>query len=543
MSGFSQGGNATAFRGVPLLAGTPANGQVYVYNLANNDWELGAGGGGGADPLDTYIVATVGGAHNNANDIAVAVVNGYGTLGARPAAGTAGYTYFASDTAQQYRDNGATWDAETPTIPQTSVTGLAAALALLAPLASPALTGSPTAPTQAAGDNTTKVATDAFVTTAVTNAVAGVNPAVAVAAATAAVLPNAPTYNNGAAGIGATLTTATTNTALVVDTSYTPVLGDRILVKNQASAFQNGVYTVTQIAALGLAWILTRALDYDTPSDINNTGAIPVVNGTVNTTTQWVITSTVNTVGTDALTYVLFSRNPNVALPVANGGTGQTAKQAAFDALSPLATAGDQLVYAAGHNTILSPTLAGQLPFYDGATATVLKVLRAQYDAGVVVTNNAGFVVLQNAQFTIKAPFTVGDKFRISMGYEYLNNTGSPITPGLQLIVGNAPQWVALIPSQTSSSSYRTGYIEVEFTITAVGASGNVVAQGFNLMSAGNAAPIGPLSITQSSFGFQSTNTLDTTADLLVAFYGKPGAGANATFTPIYITMSRIPVL
>ena len=36
-----------------------------------------------------------------------------------------------------------------------------------APLASPALTGTPTAPTQTTGDNTTKIATDAFVSTAV----------------------------------------------------------------------------------------------------------------------------------------------------------------------------------------------------------------------------------------------------------------------------------------------------------------------------------------------------------------------------------------
>jgi hypothetical protein len=46
--------------------------------------------------------------------------------------------------------------------------------ALKAPLASPALTGTPTAPTQAPGDNTTKIATDAFVQAAVTAGVAGV---------------------------------------------------------------------------------------------------------------------------------------------------------------------------------------------------------------------------------------------------------------------------------------------------------------------------------------------------------------------------------
>ena len=46
-----------------------------------------------------------------------------------------------------------------------------AAEALLAPLASPALTGTPTAPTAGAGTNTTQVATTAFVSTAVANVI------------------------------------------------------------------------------------------------------------------------------------------------------------------------------------------------------------------------------------------------------------------------------------------------------------------------------------------------------------------------------------
>ena len=46
-------------------------------------------------------------------------------------------------------------------------------LSSYAPLASPALTGNPTAPTQTAGNNSTRIATTAFVTTAVSSAVAG----------------------------------------------------------------------------------------------------------------------------------------------------------------------------------------------------------------------------------------------------------------------------------------------------------------------------------------------------------------------------------
>src|SRR5260370_31666313 len=50
------------------------------------------------------------------------------------------------------------------------------------------------------GDNSTNGATTQFVTAAITNAVAGVNPAVAVKAATAGIPANFPTYKKGAAG-------------------------------------------------------------------------------------------------------------------------------------------------------------------------------------------------------------------------------------------------------------------------------------------------------------------------------------------------------
>lgn len=50
------------------------------------------------------------------------------------------------------------------------ITGLQSALDAKAPLASPALTGSPTAPTQSANDNSTKIATTAYVDAAVTAA-------------------------------------------------------------------------------------------------------------------------------------------------------------------------------------------------------------------------------------------------------------------------------------------------------------------------------------------------------------------------------------
>lgn len=168
----------------------------------------------------------------------------------------------------------------------------------------------PVVGTQSTSDNSTKAASTAYVTTAIANAIAGVNPAVAVnAATTAASDTSGLTYSNGVAGIGASLTGAN-NTALTVDGYTFTAIGQRLLVKNDTqspSGAYNGVYYVTQVQAALLPLILTRALDYDMPSDINNTGAIPVISGTANADTSWLLTSLVTTVGTDPLTYRIFT--------------------------------------------------------------------------------------------------------------------------------------------------------------------------------------------------------------------------------------------
>jgi hypothetical protein len=77
------------------------------------------------------------------------------------------------------------------------------------------------------------------------------------------------TYNQpGGAGngVGATLTNAGTKAAFAPD-GPTASVGDRILVYNQTSAFQNGIYTVTTVGTPdpgGTNWVLTRATDADT---------------------------------------------------------------------------------------------------------------------------------------------------------------------------------------------------------------------------------------------------------------------------------------
>lgn len=194
-----------------------------------------------------------------------------------------------------------------------------------------ALTGNPTTTTQASTDNSTRIATTAYVTTGIANAVAGVNPAVATqAATTAAGDTSAFTYSNGVGGIGATLTGPTANTAVTIDGYTFTAVNQRLLVKNDTqspSGAFNGVYFLSTLQAPAIKPVFTRALDYDQSSDINNTGAIPVVNGTSNADTSWLLTSTVTTVGTDPLTYVQFSIAPTNLVQTSRtltiGGTAQ----------------------------------------------------------------------------------------------------------------------------------------------------------------------------------------------------------------------------
>lgn len=168
--------------------------------------------------------------------------------------------------------------------------------------------------TQSQNDNSTSPASTAYTDLAIANAIAGVNPAVAVKAATTSSADLAGyTYNNGVSGIGATLI-GPVNTPLVVD-GYTFInLGDRLLEKDNSTGAYRGIYYVTQLSTALLPVILTRALDYNQPSDINNTGAIPVTNGTDitgNKNTSWILTSTITTVGTDTFTYQRFTYSPN----------------------------------------------------------------------------------------------------------------------------------------------------------------------------------------------------------------------------------------
>ena len=159
-----------------------------------------------------------------------------------------------------------------------------------------------------------------------------------VALATTAALP-ANTYNNGTSGVGATLT-GNANGALSVDSTLT-VVAERILVKNEATGANNGVYVVTQVGSAGTPYILTRATDFNTVgtgvNQIDEGDFFLVTSGTANVNTAWVQqTPPPITIGTTAIVFQQFAapitytagtglnESPSFTFNIANIGTAGT---------------------------------------------------------------------------------------------------------------------------------------------------------------------------------------------------------------------------
>ena len=142
------------------------------------------------------------------------------------------------------------------------------------------------------------------------------------------------TYDNGTAGVGATLTNNSTQAALVID-GVTLSLNDRVLIYEQTDATQNGVYTVTDTGSASTNWVLTRSTDTDSyaPSDPNSFGkgdAFFVLEGNAGAGELYVM----NTEGTITFgtTNITFTQVASTAVYSAGNGLTLTGTVFAADA-------------------------------------------------------------------------------------------------------------------------------------------------------------------------------------------------------------------
>ena len=117
-------------------------------------------------------------------------------------------------------------------------------------------------------------------------------------------------YNNGQAGVGATLTSVTEE-RLAIDQTFVDV-GDLVLVKNQAAKSENGIYVVTNIGSDQDNWVLTRSTSFNSVSQMEKGIIINVISGSYNKLTAWMLMSTIASIGSDSIIFVAFSNNSTV---------------------------------------------------------------------------------------------------------------------------------------------------------------------------------------------------------------------------------------
>jgi hypothetical protein len=219
------------------------------------------------------------------------------------------------------------------------------------------------------------------------------------------------TYNNGTAGVGATLTNAGTQAALVVD-GVTLSVADRVLIYEQTDETQNGIYVVTSVGSGSTNWVLTRSSDADTyvnasPDGLSEGSTVFVQQGTTGAGETYTCNTTGTIVfGTTAITFAQIS-----SAQIYSAGTGLTLTGTTFSLTSPVATTlgGTGLtsfttggaVYATSSSTLTTGTLpataggTGQSSYTTGdllyaASATTIGVIADVATGNALISGGAG---------------------------------------------------------------------------------------------------------------------------------------------------------
>lgn len=431
------------------------------------------------------------------------------------------------------------------------------------------LAGSPTTTTQSSGTSNTTIATTSFVSTAVNNAIAGVNPAVAVKyATTLSSETGGLTYSNGVSGVGATMT-GVNNTAVTID-GHTFVVGDvgvtRVLFKNDTqspSGAFNGVYLFTVLQTVGTGAMFTRVLDYDQPSDINSTGAIPVTNGTANIATSWVITSSVVTIGTDPLTYIQFSINPTTLLTTSLSNSniliGNSSNLATSVTPSGNVTISNAGVTTIGASQVTNSMLAGSIAaskLTGTDIATVGTITSGTWQGaiidprflgiGVASISSASGSISNTETIIISTPtlpvnrLQVGTVIRLTaMG---LFSPGSAVASTIKLRLGTTGTTSdATISSVTTAASSSTGTnipfrLCYEFTVRTTGSGTSGTGIAFcTVLNNGTTGII----ITSANMLSGTMTAFDTTVanQILSMTMTTGGSGSICTFQEAFIEM------
>ena len=266
-------------------------------------------------------------------------------------------------------------------------------------------------------------------------------------------------------------------TGLQTIDTYTTVSGDRVLVKNQTTSSQNGIYI-----ASASAW--TRSTDMDVWSEVP--GAYTVLLNGSQSNTGWVSTATqTGTIGVTAMPWVQFSANNTYY-----AGTGLTLASNTFSITNTGVTA----------NT------------YGSASQTVTFVINAQGQITSATSQNIAIAATQITSGTI-------DSARVSGSYTGITGVGT-------ITAGTWNGSTIGVPYGGTGATTLTGYVKGNGAspFTANSTIPNTDISGLGTMSTQNANSV---AIT----GGSATLSTLITSGLTGYLYGNGSSAVSASTT------------
>ena len=344
-------------------------------------------------------------------------------------------------------------------------------------------------------------------------------------------------YNNGASGVGATITKLTPFATLAID-GGSPTVGQRILVKNETSGQYNGIYTVTSVGSGVTGWVLTRATDYDQTGTGQNEIAPGdttfIINGTVNASTQWVQTTDLPiTIGTTPLVFA------QIAGPGAyTAGTGLTLTGTQFSIANTAVTAGSYgsatqvgtfTVNAQGQltlagNTTVTPAV-GSITGLGTGVATFLATPSSANLASALTDKTGTGVNVFATSPTLVTPI-LGTPTSVTL----TNATGLPLSTGISGFGTGVATALAVNTGSAGAFVVNGGALGTPSSGTLTNVTGLPLTTGVT----------GTLSVTNGGTGVTTStgsgsNVLNTSPTLVTPILGTPTSVTltNATGLPL----------
>ena len=350
------------------------------------------------------------------------------------------------------------------------------------------------------------------------------------------------TYNNGTAGVGATLTNAGTQAVLVID-GVTVSVADRVLVYQQTDQTQNGVYVVSNVGSGSTNWVLTRSADtdsygFDSPNALSEGSTFFVQQGTTGAGETY----TCNTAGTIVFGTTLINFVQISSAQIYSAGTGLTLSGTQFSITNTAVTPAS---YGSASKTLTATVNAqGQLT---ALADTNISIAPSQINATIPnsgLTNSSvtfnGQTVALGASGTVTANTTNALTIGTGLSGTSFNGSG-PVTiaidstvatlTGVQTLTNKTIDAASNTLSNIGNSSLTNSSVTFNGQTVALGASGTVTATTTNALTIGTG-------LSGTSFNGSGATTI--AIDSTVATLDGAQVLTNKTINAASNTLSNI---